>query len=94
MSDVPVRRATVTVRLPEGLHLRPMTQIARVAQSFSATAILRKGDLTADATRPLDLLTLEAACGTRLELETRGDDADAAAEAIVRLFETDFADGD
>ena len=92
MSDAPIRRATVTVHLADGLHLRPLTQLARLAQSFSATATLRKGTQSVDAKRPLDLMTLAAMCGEQLELETRGDDAEAAAEAIVRLFESRFAD--
>ncbi|MGC1275560.1 MAG: HPr family phosphocarrier protein [Planctomycetaceae bacterium] len=94
MPDVPIRRATVTVRLPDGLHLRPLTQLARLAQSFSSTTTLRKGAQIVDAKRPLDLMTLAAACGEQLELEARGDDADDAVEAIVSLFESDFAVAD
>ena len=93
MSDTPIRRASVTVRLPEGLHLRPLTQLSRLAQSFSSEIVLRKGSRSADAKRPLELMTLAAMCGEPLELEVRGTDADAAAEAVVRLFESDFADG-
>ena len=93
MSDVSVRRATVTVRLPEGLHLRPLTILARVAQSFVATVTLSKGEHRVDAKHPLDLMTLAAGCGEQLELEVRGTDAELAADAVVRLFETDFAEG-
>ena len=93
MPDACVRRAMVTVRIPEGLHLRPLTLLARVAQTFIATATLRKGAQTVDAKRPLELMTLAAACGEELELEVRGADADAAADAIIRLFEADFKDG-
>jgi phosphocarrier protein HPr len=93
MPDVFVCRATVTVGLPEGLHLRPLTVLAKVAQSFRATVTLRKGDQLVDAKRPLDLMTLAAICGEKLELEVQGDDAAPAAAAVVRLFETDFADG-
>lgn len=94
MPDVLIRRATVTVQLPDGLHLRPLTQLARVAQTFSSTTTLQKGAQIADAKRPLDLMTLAATCGERLELEVRGDDADAAIEAVVALFESNFATAD
>ncbi len=73
--------------------MRPLTQLARAAQSYSATVTLQKGGQTVDAKRPLDLMTLAAGCGEQLQLEAAGDDADAAVEAIVRLFESDFADG-
>jgi phosphotransferase system HPr (HPr) family protein len=93
MSDPSVRRATVTVRLPEGLHLRPLTQLSKLAQTFSAAITLRKGGQAADAKRPLELMTLAAMCGEPLEVEASGSDADAALAAVVRLFESDFADG-
>jgi phosphotransferase system HPr (HPr) family protein len=93
MSDVPVCRAVVKVQHPDGLHLRPLTLLARTAQSFSATVMLQKRGQTADAKRPLDLMTLAAACGEELTVEATGTDADAAVAALVRLFESDFADG-
>lgn len=92
MCETSVRRATVEVRLAEGLHLRPLTQLARVAQSFSSSIVLRRGDLVADAKRPLDLMTLAAGCGEQLGVETDGSDADAALNAVVRLFESNFTD--
>jgi phosphotransferase system HPr (HPr) family protein len=93
MSDIPLRLATVTVRSPEGLHLRPLTQLAKLAQSFSSEIILRKAGVFANAKHPLDLMALGAACGERLELEVRGDDAEAAADAVVSFFDADPGDG-
>jgi phosphocarrier protein HPr len=72
--------------------LRPLTQLARTAQAFSATVTLHKGGQAVDAKRPLDLMTLAAACGEELTVEAAGTDADAAVAALVRLFENDFAD--
>ena len=92
MSDTSVLRATVEVRLPEGLHLRPLTQLSRIAQSFTATIFLLRGDQRADAKRPLDLMALGAGCGEQLVVETAGVDADTALETVVRLFESNFAE--
>jgi phosphocarrier protein HPr len=92
MSESRVCRATVTVRLPDGLHLRPLTLLAKTAQRFAADVRLHKGPQAVDAKRPLELMTLAAACGDPLEVETNGHDADAALDAIVRLFESDFAE--
>lgn len=93
MSDVPVCRAVVKVQHQDGLHLRPLTQLARTAQSFSATVTLHKAGHAVDAKHPLDLMTLAAACGEELTVEAAGDDAADAVAAVVRLFENDFADG-
>lgn len=92
MSDTSVRRATVTLNLQEGLHLRPLTQLARVAQGFASSVALRRGEQVADAKRPLDLMSLAAGCGEQLVVEADGDDSSAAVAAIVRLFETNFSD--
>lgn len=92
MSETPVRQATVKVGVPEGLHLRPLTQLSRTAQSFSSSIQLRRGDQTADAKRPLDLMALAAACDDELVVETNGSDAGEALSAIVRLFETNFSE--
>ncbi len=92
--SAPIRgRATVTIRLPDGLHLRPLTQLSRLAQQYACNVTLRKNGTTVDAKRPLELMTLAAACGEVLEVETSGPDADDALQKVVRLFETDFADG-
>lgn len=93
MSDTSVRRATVTVNLQEGLHLRPLTHLTRVAQGFVSSIALRRGEQVADAKRPLDLMSLAAGCGDQLVVEAEGSDSGEALAAIVRLFETDFADG-
>ena len=92
MSDASTGRATVTIRLADGLHLRPLTQLSRLAQRYACSVTLRKNGAAVDAKRPLELMTLAAACGETLEVETSGPDADVALREVVRLFESDFAD--
>jgi phosphotransferase system HPr (HPr) family protein len=73
--------------------LRPLTLLARTAQAFAANITLNKRGQAVDAKRPLDLMTLAAACGEELTIEATGADADAAVAALVQLFESDFSDG-
>jgi phosphotransferase system HPr (HPr) family protein len=73
--------------------LRPLTLLARTAQVFAANVTLNKRGQVVDAKRPLDLMTLAAACGEELTIEAAGADADAAVAALVRLFESDFSAG-
>ena len=42
----------------------------------------------------LDMATLAAACGARLELETKGPDADAALDALIALVACGFGERD
>ena len=92
MTDASVHTATVTVTMSDGLHLRPLTMLARTAAQFTSSITLRKGSQTANAKQPFDLMTLAADYGETLTIETAGPDAEAALAAVVRLFETGFAD--
>jgi phosphocarrier protein len=80
----------VVVKLENGLHLRPLSQIVKLAQKFSSEVSIRKGDRTVDGKVMLDLLTLAAEQGSVLVLEARGADAAQAVEAITSLFERNF----
>ena len=87
--NVSVRR-TVVVELENGLHLVPCSQIAQAARRFDVDVRIHNGQKTADAKNVLDLMTLRAECGTKLELEAKGTAADDVIEAIVRLFQSRF----
>ncbi|MFO0919791.1 MAG: HPr family phosphocarrier protein [Planctomycetaceae bacterium] len=89
-----VLRQTVTVKIPHGLHLNPCTVLVRLAQKYSASIVICKGEIRADARRLLDLMTLGAGPGVQLELEISGDDAAGALEEFVQLFDGDFSAAD
>ncbi|MBI3861795.1 MAG: HPr family phosphocarrier protein [Planctomycetia bacterium] len=91
MNSNPTCTREVIVKLENGLHIRPVSQIVKVAQKFSCELAIRKGDRTVDGKSILDLMSLAAEQGASLLLEGRGDDAAQAVEAIAALFERDFA---
>jgi phosphotransferase system HPr (HPr) family protein len=88
MNPNPTRE--VVVKLENGLHLGPSSQIVQLAQKFGSELIIRKGDRTVDGKSMLDLLTLAAEHGAVLVLEARGPDAAEALEAIASLFDRNF----
>lgn len=95
MTESDVTRRTVTVGLPNGLHMVPCSGIAKLAAKSASTVRIVGNNVTADAKSVLDLLQLKAECGAELIVEAEGEDAAAAVESIVRLFETNFdPDGD
>ncbi len=91
MNPIPTCTREVVVKLENGLHLGPSSQIVQLAQKFNSELSIRKGDRTVDGKSMLDLLTLAAEHGTVLKLEAHGTDAAAALEAISALFERNFA---
>jgi len=88
---IPPHRRAVVVKLENGLHLGPSSQIVQLAQKFTSTLVIRKGEKVVDGKSMLDLLTLAAEHGTVLELEASGNDAAEALEAVAGLFERNFA---
>lgn len=85
-------RRTVTVALKDGLHLRPLSQIAQLASGYDCDLKITKGDLTVDAKSALDLMQLNADHGATLTIAGCGERAREAVDGIVRLFEREFLD--
>ncbi|MEM7810797.1 MAG: HPr family phosphocarrier protein [Planctomycetota bacterium] len=86
-----VRVIDTLVGLPEGLHMRPLTIIATTAADFvSAVRIGRPGGPSADVTSMLEMLALAIGPGEEVRIEATGRDADAAAAAVLELFDRGF----
>lgn len=74
--------------------MRPLSILAKTAQGFSSDVFLRKGNQSADAKRPLELMTLAADCGEEIWIEARGTDAEAAVSRLAALFASNFTEED
>ena len=80
----------VTVTNPQGLHARPADLLVRCAKRFDADIEVAKNGNRVNGKSILDLLMLAAEQDSILELYARGDDAEAALEALAHLFEREF----
>ena len=84
-------RHRVTVRNKNGLHARPSSVLAESALRFEGTSIsIQRGELEVDAKSIMELLLLEASCGTELTLVAAGPAAQAAIDELAALFEREF----
>lgn len=82
----------VTVPNPQGVHARPSYKLQAAANRYAAAVTitnLASGE-TVNAKSMVDLLTLNAPQGTRLRVTAEGDDAIAAAQAVVAVVEGGF----
>src|SRR3954447_8383973 len=73
-----------------GLHLRAADRFVRLAREFRADVWVSCDGRMASGKSILDLATLAAGYGTRLELEADGPDAEAALDALTGLIERGF----
>jgi phosphotransferase system HPr (HPr) family protein len=95
--DTPVARRQVEVLNGSGLHLRPAQKFVELALHYQAEIRVHYNGNEINGKSILDLATLAAECGTRLDLEARGPDAVEALDALADLFSARFhedEDGD
>ena len=85
-----VVRQSVTVNLENGLHLVPCSRIAQAASNYDCDVRILRDDMSVDAKRVLELMTLNASLGTDLVLEAEGDKAANAVNDLVTLFNANF----
>jgi phosphocarrier protein HPr len=81
-----MKQSRIVVPWSQGLHLRPATRLVRTAQGFHSTIRLKSGNKIADLGSIFSVLALYVTLGTPLDLEAVGDDEQAAAEAVERVF--------
>ena len=80
-----VARRQVEITNALGLHLRPADKFVRLAQQFQSEIRVFHEANEINGKSILDLTTLAAECGTKLEVEARGPDAEAAVNALAEL---------
>jgi phosphocarrier protein len=83
--DHPLARRQVEITNALGLHLRPADKFARLAHQFQSEIKVTHGGQAINGKSILDLTTLAAECGTLLELEASGPDAEQAVDALAEL---------
>jgi phosphocarrier protein HPr len=88
--EPPVARRQVQILNAYGLHLRPADKFVRLAYQFQAEIRVSYKGHEYNGKSILDLTSLAAECGTRLDLEARGPDAEAAVAALAELVSARF----
>ena len=83
-------RAEVTIAIPEGMHLRPATEFAKLAQATGCTVRVCAGDAEANGGSVLELAMMAAGQGTRLVITAEGEDCEKAVHALADLVRNDF----
>ncbi len=82
--------AEVLVCNEAGLHARPSHALVKLAGEFDAKIRLCLDGRTSDAGSILSVMTLGAAAGSKIRIETEGTDAKTALVAMVELFQSGF----
>ncbi|MHC5538053.1 HPr family phosphocarrier protein, partial [Singulisphaera rosea] len=92
--DSPVVRRQVEITNSLGLHMRPADKFVKLALLFQSEVRVYHDGAQYNGKSILDLTSLAAERGTRLEIEARGVDAEAALEALEALVLAQFYEND
>ena len=87
-----MKRCSVTVVNPLGLHARAAARFVHVAGSFGATIRVARGAREIDGKSIMGLLLLSAAQGTSITISAHGGDETEAISALCALVERGFDD--
>ena len=85
-------RTEVVITHPTGLHARPAVKLTKLAKTFPAEIRLRRvpdGEWV-DAKSVVKVMGLKFRTGTMVELEAKGEAAEAALAELRALVERDF----
>ena len=82
----------LTVKNRAGIHARPATLIAQLANKFTSEITLEKDSIVINAKSIMGVITMAAGYNTTLTLKVEGPDESEVASAIEDLFEKKFDD--
>jgi len=86
--------ATVKINNKLGLHARASAKLSKLAGSFRSEVSLSRNGRRVNAKSIMGVMMLAAGLGAEVEIETEGDDADAAMAALRALIDDKFGEGE
>ena len=86
-------RSTIRISNKLGLHARASAKLTKLAGSFKSEVFMSRNGRRVNAKSIMGVMMLAAGVGTEVELEADGEDEEAALQAITRLIEDKFGEG-
>ena len=87
-------QSTITISNKLGLHARASAKLAKMAGSFPCEVWISRGDRRVNAKSIMGVMMLAAGIGTRVALETDGDQEAEAMTALEGLINNKFDEGE
>jgi phosphocarrier protein HPr len=77
-----------------GLHARASAKLTQTASTFRAEVWMSRNGRRVNAKSIMGVMMLAAAKGSRVLIETQGDDAEPALAALEKLINDKFGEGE
>lgn len=85
-------RLTLEIVNDKGLHARASARFVETVEQFSARVTVRRDGMEVSGDSIMGLMMLAASCGTSIDVEIEGEDAEAAAAALAALVAGRFGE--
>ncbi len=89
-----MQKQTITIVNKLGLHARASAKLTQAAARFPCGVHLTRNGRRVNAKSIMGVMMLAAGLGATVEIETDGQDEEAAMAALVKLFADKFDEGE
>ena len=89
---MPSAEASITNKL--GLHARASAKLTQLASTFGCEIWLTRNSRRVNAKSIMGVMMLAAGKGSSIQIETAGEDEDAAMQAVLALIADRFGEGE
>ena len=87
-------RTSITISNKLGLHARASAKLTKLATGFKSEVFMSRNGRKVNAKSTMGVMMLAAGIGSEIEIETEGDDEQAAMDALVKLIDDKFGEGE
>jgi phosphocarrier protein len=92
--DLEMLQATTTISNKLGLHARASAKLTKLAGSFPCEIWIAKGERRVNAKSIMGVMMLAAGIGSEVTIDTEGDQAQEALDAVLALIADKFGEGE
>ncbi len=87
-------KSTITISNKLGLHARASAKLTKLAGSYRSEVHLSRNGRRVNAKSIMGVMMLAAGLGTEVEIETEGEDEQAAMDGLRALINDKFGEGE
>ena len=87
-------RTSITISNRLGLHARASAKLTKLATGFKSEVFMSRNGRKVNAKSIMGVMMLAAGMGAEVEIETDGEDEQAAMDAICALINDKFGEGE
>jgi phosphocarrier protein HPr len=87
-------RTNITISNKLGLHARASAKLTKLAGSYRSDVFVSRNGRRVNAKSIMGVMMLAAGIGTEIEIETDGEDEDAAMQGLRALIDGKFGEGE